>query len=143
MIGFADMEKLVGKALPGGPVTIRHYEDWLLTDAVGGMPVQESIHPIWAYLAPIAGLRMTWDDIFALADAKAADGPMLGEIDMEIFEPLEPETTYHVTGEITAVKRKVGKAIGVFDLMTFRLDLLAGERPVARSTQSLIFPRGA
>ncbi|WP_342363940.1 hypothetical protein [Terrarubrum flagellatum] len=141
MIDFAEMEKLIGKVLPGGAARILPYEDWLMSDAVCAVPAANGAHPIWAYLAPMAGLGLTWGEFFAFAGAQADDGPMLGEIDIEIREPLQTDVPYRAEGEIIDVKRKSGRALGVFDLLTFRVDLLLGERRVATSTQSIIFPR--
>lgn len=141
MIDFAEMEKLAGKKLPGGPVAIRAWEDWLLSDAVFASASEKDAHPIWAYLAPMAGIGLSWDEFFALAGAQADDGPMMGEIDIEIHEPLQTDIDYRAAGQIIKVERKGGRTLGVFDLLTFRVDLLAGERRVASSTQSIIFPR--
>ena len=53
-----------------------------------------------------------------------------------------PGATYAVKGGITGIERKEGRRAGVFDIVTFRLELSdAGGEPAAVSTNSFIFPR--
>ena len=67
---------------------------------------------------------------------------MFGECDMEVRVPVRTGVTYDVRGEITDVKRKQGGAIGTFDLLTFRLEVVGPDGEVAGvCTNSFILPR--
>ena len=94
------------------------------------------------YYGALAGMGLSVDELFALVGASADDGPMFGEATMEVERPLEVGATYTVTGGIVGVTRKEGRKAGVFDIVTFRLELADADGAVAAvSTNSFIFPR--
>lgn len=142
-VALQELEALVGKPFPGGRYTIEPYRHWLFVDAAGGEPTREGVaHPMEAYYGALAGMGLTVDELFALVGASAEDGPMFGEATIELLRPLEVGATYGVAGGIVGVTRKEGRRAGVFDIVTFRLELTddAG-RAAAVSTNSFIFPR--
>ena len=145
MVPFEWMRELVGRTLPGGSFELEHYRNWLTNDVLGSPQRNDDLaHPMFCYYATIGGMGLSIAELFELAHSSAEDGPMFGECDMEVRLPLRTGTTYEVRGEITDVKRKQGGAIGTFDLLTFRLEVLSPGGAVAGAcTNSFIFPRQA
>ena len=137
------LDDLVGTSFPGGTYTVEPYRHWLMNDAVGDVPsTSGSASPMEIYYGAMGGLGLTLDELFALAGATAADGPMFGEAEIEQRKPLQVGGTYTVRGGITGAVRKEGRRAGVFDSDTFRLELVDGEGEVAGvSTNSFVFPR--
>ena len=143
MISFDEVKKVVGHRFPGGTVTIEPWRAWLLNDLILSPKMPDGIaHPIWAYMAGMAGQGVSIPELFELMHATAADGPMLGEFALEWHEPLRVGATYNVRGGITGVDRKTGRRAGTFDIQTYTVEILDGDRLVAVSTNSLVYPRG-
>jgi hypothetical protein len=142
-ISLEALEALVGTGFPGGSYTIEPYRHWLMNDAIGDRPTTSgTASPMEIYYGAMAGLGLTLDELFALAGATAADGPMFGEAEIEQRHPLQVGETYTVRGGITGAVRKEGRRAGVFDIVTFRLELVDDEGEVAGiSTNSFVFPR--
>src|SRR5438874_1720264 len=144
MIELARLEDLVGTRFPGGTYTIEPYVHWLMSDATLDLPPRNEgvAGPMWVYYGALAGMGMSVDDLFTLVGATAADGPMFGEAEIEVLRPLQIGATYAVSGAITNVQRKEGRRAGVFDIVTFRLELADEDGAVAGvSTNSFVFPR--
>jgi hypothetical protein len=94
------------------------------------------------YYGALAGMGLSVDGLFHLVGATADDGPMFGEAQIEVRRPLQIGATYDVSGSITGVVRKEGRKAGVFDIVTFSLELRGADGEVdAVSTNSFIFPR--
>lgn len=143
MIELAEVEKVVGTSFPGGFFRIEGYEHQLGCDAVLAPRLGDgAAHPIFAYLAGIRGMGMSLDELFDLVGSSAEEGVMFGELEVELLRPLRVGTTYQVRGEITDVRRKEGRQAGVFDIVSFRLELLEDGEAAAVSTNAYIFPRG-
>jgi hypothetical protein len=142
-IAVEELEALVGTSFPGGTYTIEPYEHWLMTDAVGARPTREgTAHPMYAYYGALAGMGLSVDELFALVGATAEDGPMFGEGGIEVLHPLRIGATYSVSGRIESVLRKEGRRAGVFDIVSFRVELRDTDGELAAvSTNSFIFPR--
>lgn len=142
-VAVEELEALVGKPFPGGHYTIEPYRHWLMQDAVGAPAAREgTASPMEAYYGALAGMGMSVDELFRLVGATADDGPMFGEAEIEVRRPLVIGETYRVSGAMTGVVRKEGRKAGVFDIVTFRLELVGGDGEVAAvSTNSFIFPR--
>ena len=67
---------------------------------------------------------------------------MFGEAGIELERPLGIGETLRISGGITGVVRKEGRKAGVFDIVTFRLELADEDGELAGvSTNSFIFPR--
>jgi hypothetical protein len=144
VIELDDLEKIVGTPFPGGRFTIEPYEHWLLCDVVqSARPENGLAHPLYVYNAALAGMGISVDELFTMCGATAEDGPMFGEHETEIREPLLVGGSYDVTGRVTKVDRKQGRKAGVFDLVYFELDVTdpdSGEvKAVCRN--SFVFPR--
>jgi hypothetical protein len=142
-VALQELEALVGTPFPGGSYTIEPYRHWLFVDASGAEPGRTGVaHPMEVYYGALAGMGLSVDELFALVGASADDGPMFGEATIELRSQLEIGATYTVSGSIVDITRKEGRKAGVFDIVTFRLEL-ADERGslAAVSTNSFIFPR--
>lgn len=138
----AALHRVVGHRFPGGTFTILPHEHWLTCDAVGAPPTRSGVaHPMYVYYAALGGMGIGLDELFALVDADADDGVMFGEAGIEIAEPLTVGATYGVRGEITGAERKAGRRAGVFDILTFLLEVVDDDAVVATSTNAFVFPR--
>ncbi len=139
------MRALVGHAFPGGSFRIEPYEHWLLADAVLSPPLPGgAAHPIYAYWAALRGMGVSIAELFELCRAAGPDRVMFGEAQIDLRRPLLVGETYRVRGGITGVERRRGRRAGVFDLVTFRLELVDPSGAVAAvSTDSWVFMRGA
>ena len=137
------MQELVGRKLPGGSFDVEHYRNWLTNDVIGSPQRADDLaHPMFCYYAAMGGMGLSIAELFEWAHSSADEGPMFGECDMEVLVPLRTGVSYEVRGKITDVKRKQGSAIGTFDLLTFRLEIVAPGGEVAGvCTNSFIFPR--
>lgn len=142
-IAVEEIEALVGKPFPGGRYTIEPYRHWLMQDAVGAPATRAgTASPMEAYYGALAGMGLSVDELFALVGASADDGPMFGEAEIDLRRPLRIGETYRVSGALTGVVRKEGRKAGVFDVVTFRLELVGEDGDLAAvSTNSFIFPR--
>lgn len=141
-VSFDDMKKLIGHTLPGGTFTVEDYENWLLCDVLQSAQMQGSVaHPLFAYICANTGIGMSLTNLFALFDATADDGPMQAEVEIGLPGELKTGRSYHVRAAITDVIRKEGRKTGVFDLMTYRIEILDRDDIVAWSKSSIIFPR--
>lgn len=143
MISLEHLQELVGRELPGGSFDLEHYRNWLTNDVIGSPQRSDDLaHPMFCYYVAMGGMGLSIAELFALAHSSADEGPMFGECDMEVLVPLRTAMSYEVRGEITGVTRKQGAAIGTFDLLTFRLEVVTPGGEVAGvCTNSFIFPR--
>jgi hypothetical protein len=153
MFGLDQLESLRGRAFPGGSFLITAQEDTAMRDVVGAPPRAGDVaHPIWMFAGPQRAMGITIDDLLGWCGSSAADGPMLGETRLTMPGPLRIGRRYAVTGGIVAVSRKRGRRAGVFDIVTFELNLAvagpagAGPGPAGgitgwRSRTSFVFPR--
>lgn len=142
MVTEADLRKIVGMPLPGGEYTVTAHGNWLASDAVEGRREGNTAHPLSVYLAAARGKGMTWDELFALCGATAADGPMFGEHETVLNRPIQVGETFAVTGRFVSAERKRGRRAGVIDIVAFEVGLTGFDGTVAAtSTNSIVFPR--
>jgi hypothetical protein len=136
---------LVGHRFPGGEHLLQSHEAWLWADAVRATPDHELAHPGLAYMVGLHGGGASIADIMDLLDADRDSGVLFGELEVEFAQPLRPDRTYTVTGEILDVERKHGRRAGVFDRVRFVhvVSEAATGAPVAKVTHVWIFPRAA
>lgn len=138
------LKRVVGHRFPGGRFTVAPYEHWLACDAVGAPATREGVaHPMFLYYAALGGMGIDLDALFALVGATADDGVMFGEATIDIVVPLRVGATYDVRGAVTDIARKHGRRAGVFDIVTFVLDVVDSDDDVVvgTSTNSFVFPR--
>ncbi|MEQ8716742.1 MAG: MaoC family dehydratase N-terminal domain-containing protein [Acidimicrobiales bacterium] len=138
-----ELNTMVGHELPGGTYELEDYKDWLTRDVVGATPAVDGVAlPMFCYYAAIAGMGVSIDGLFQLVDATADSGVMFGEAEIDIRKPFRLGETYSVKGRITEIKRKEGRKAGVFDIVTFVLDVVDSSGEVAGvSTNAFVFPR--
>jgi hypothetical protein len=119
------------RKLPGGTYVISADAARRLDAIVGG-----DAGPLWAFVAATGGLGVSIAELFALVDCDMADGPMLGEWEVELARPLEIEREYRVAAEIVSMERKHGRS-GTFDLLRVRAAL----DDAATCTMTYVVPR--
>ena len=142
-VSFDVMCDLVGWEFPGGSFTIEGWENFLMYDlTMGEAPRHGFAHPVYAFHAPLAGMGMTYKEFFDHCHAESDDRIRAGEYDFAYPTPSRENTTYQITGEIESVERKRGGRAGLFDLVTFRLDMTDPDGTLACSARnSWIFLR--
>jgi hypothetical protein len=140
VIAEDELARTVGQTLPGGTARVEPYADWLLRDALGA-PQTGTVHPTHAFLAAQGNVGMTLEEVFALFGASSADGPMLGEWEVEFAEPLRADVDYPVAATVESVHRKQGRT-GTFDLVTVRIELAGPDgRTHVTVRPTYVFPR--
>lgn len=144
-----DLRSVVGRRFPGGIYTVEPWRAWLLADAalaeppslVGATP--QVAHPLFAWMAAIGAMGITFDELFAWFGSSAADGPLFGEQETTLHRPISVGTTCRVAGGISSAERKAGRRIGTFDVVGYELDVhdaTTGEH-LASVWNSIVFPR--
>jgi hypothetical protein len=138
-----DYSHLVGHRFPGGTYTLPEYVNWLWEDAILSEHDGGLAHPSLGYYIAMAGLGVSIGEVMALLEGTPDSGVMFGENELEFHGSLRAGATYECEGEITAVERKTGKRAGVFDKLTFRIQV--GEPgasvPSVVCMNTWIFPR--
>jgi hypothetical protein len=131
-VPFAEMQQLVGTAFPGGRFTIERWENFLLHDvSAATSPAGELAHPIYAFHAPLAAMGWSYAEFFSLCRAESDEAIRAGTYDFEYRKPLQQGATYTIRGRITDVERKRGGRAGLFDIVTFRLEMLDEKDEIA------------
>lgn len=135
--------EVVGHRFPGGRFTVTPFEHWLTCDAVGAEPTRDGVaHPMFVYYAALGGMGIDLDELFALVGATVDDGVMFGEATIDMATPMTVGATYDVRGTVTDIVRKSGRRAGVFDVVTFALEVVdESGGVVGTSTNSFVFPR--
>lgn len=142
MLGETDLKKIVGTPLPGGTHTVTAHGNWLASDAVEGLRPGDVAHPLSVYLAAARGKGLTWDEVFAVCGATAADGPMFGEHETVLNRPIRVGETFCVSGRFVSAERKRSRRAGVIDIVAFEVILTdSGGEVAATTTNSIVFPR--
>jgi hypothetical protein len=139
----SDYSHLVGHRFPGGTYTLPDYVNWLWEDAILSAHDGDPTHPSLGYHIAIAGLGVSIGEVMALLDGSPDSGVMFGENELEFRGSLHTGATYECEGEITGVERKQGKRAGVFDKLTFRIEVRerGSLTPTVVCTNTWIFPR--
>jgi hypothetical protein len=143
-VSLDQMESLVGKKIPGGEYTVERWENVLLHDVVEFPPPPDGIvHPIGLFHVPLAACGWNYRQIFEVCGAESDEAVRAGEYTWELMSPMREGIAYRVDGQFTGVERKQGRRGGVFDKVTFRLEVVeqATGRQCARVTNSWLFLR--
>ncbi|MCF1592576.1 hypothetical protein [Streptomyces muensis] len=141
----AELIALVGTELPPGrhridPVVSRMLDSAVRAPTPPG-PAPEP-HPIWSFVVAQTGIGLDVGGLLGLFGSSGADGPMLGECDLDMLRPFETGVEYAVTGRVTRAVRKKGRALGVFDLVTVEYEVHAPDSLlVARCRETFVLPR--
>jgi hypothetical protein len=143
---FAELERrLSGHTFPGGTFVVEEYERWLAQDAMQAVaPAAPLLHPVWIVLGALRGMGVTTDELMELADARPTDGVLFGETELHQHQVLRAGANYRVRGGVKSIVRRTGKRAGVFDTLTFELELLDEQGALAAvSSQTFIIRRAA
>jgi hypothetical protein len=143
-VSIEEMQELVGRPFPGGTFTIEVWESALFNEVMASEPLPDGLaHPAYLFHAPLAGLGLSYGEIFALCRAESAEAIRAGEYRWTVHEPLRVGHTYAMSGAITGVERKRGRRAGAMDLVSFTIDVreLDGAALVATVVNTWIFLR--
>lgn len=145
MSGAADdpYPHLAGRRFPPGEITLGPHVAWLWADCVTATPDRASAEPSTAWMLAMRGHGVELPDLFALVDATADDGVVLGEVELELHRPLEVGARYAASAEIVDVVRKRRRGSGVLDVLRLRIDLreVGADVPTSTVVNSIVFPR--
>ena len=133
--------RLCGRKLPGGEFVIPESEVPLVRELVGSDSVQP--HPIFACIGSLRTLGLSIGDLCALCDFDLADGPLLGEFEVELEDAFRAGVRYVVSGEIESFERVSSRRLGQVDRLCFRVNLATPDgAAVARARYLWLLPRG-
>ena len=141
----AEIRAIVGHQFPGGPYTVAHWENFLLTECTGAELLPDGmVHPVVLFHMPILGSRTTIGEMFALGQAESDYSIGIESYDWEMFEPLSEEVAYAVSGKVVAADR-VGPAEGrIYDRIQFQFEVAQPDGVLAaRTTITWHYNRGA
>lgn len=143
VVSEVEVKAQIGRQFPGGQYTIEPWRSWLVADCLGDDPYDEVPHPVLAWMAAVGGMGVTFDEIFQWFGGSADDGPMFGEHQTIMYQPLQIGATYRVAGRIVSVERKHGRRAGTFDIIGYEIDLHdeVTDKHVATCWNSLVLPR--
>jgi hypothetical protein len=139
----SEVRSLVGHRFPGGRYRIAHWENWLLTDCTGRLPLPNNLaHPVVLFHAPILGAGTSIADLFRLGDASGPGSVGLESYDWEYFQPLREDVDYEVAGGIIEAERTTTPVGQIVDRVAFQIELHHADKLVARVTNRWKFRRG-
>lgn len=104
--------------------------------AVGG-----PAHPSFAHLMTHCGQGWTFDEFRDRVGASPDVGVVFGTGTWDFVEPLAIGRPHAVHARISAVARRAGRRVGVFDAITLAQEASAGGAVVLRATETLVVPR--
>ncbi|MCK9250406.1 MAG: hypothetical protein M0P31_15705 [Solirubrobacteraceae bacterium] len=134
---------LAGRWLPGGAVDLGPHVAWLWSHCIGEEPVAGEADPTVGWLLAMRGLGVPLEGLFALVDADADSGVVLGEAELVLERAPRVGERLRSTVAIEEVVRKHGARSGTFDVMRLRIDLHdATDERVVTLVNRLVFPRG-
>ncbi len=123
----AEITALVGHEFPGGKYTIAHWENFLLTECTGAVPLPDNLaHPVALFHVPILGAGTSIGEMFTLGQAESDFSIGIESYDWEFFAPLREELEYDVSGCITSASRCEEEYRGkprTYDRIQFQFDL--------------------
>lgn len=148
MLSEDDLRSVIGRRFPGGSYTIEPWRAWLLADAALAEPPslvdgERVAHPLFAWMAAVGAMGITFDELFSWFGSSAAEGPLFGEQATTLHRPMTVGTTCRVSGGITSAERKVGRRTGTFDIVGYEMELrdtATGEH-LASVWNSIVFRR--
>lgn len=134
-------QRLRGHRLPGGEFVIADADVPTVANLVGSRTA--AAHPVFASIASLRTLGMSIAEMCALCDFDLADGPLLGECDIELDAPMRAGARYVATGEIESYERVSSRRLGTLDRLRFVVALAdSNGTPVARVSYLWLLPRG-
>ena len=138
----AELHALVGHRFAGGAYRIQHWENWLLTDCTGRLPMPDDVvHPVALFHVPILGVGTSISELFQLGHARGAGSVGLQGYDWQYFVTLREDVDYRMEGGIIEAQRTTSDEGAVVDRLAFQIDLYDGDVLTARVTNRWIFRR--
>lgn len=136
-------ERLVGFRFPDGATVIRSQEVWLGHEAMlATYDGTGDLHALWPLIVGMRGMGTSITELCDLARMGPNDSVMFGELEINQTASLVVDMPYSVQGHIRDVVRRTGKRSGIFDVVTFELQVLAPSNSVAATvTNSFVFVR--
>ncbi len=141
----AEIRSIIGHQFPGGPYTVAHWENFLLTECTGAELLPDGmVHPVVLFHMPILGSRTTIGEMFALGQAESDYSIGIESYDWEMFEPLREQVPYAVSGKVVAADRMTPSDGRIYDRIQFQFEVAQpdGVR-AARTTITWHYNRGA
>lgn len=133
--------RVCGVQLPGGRFYVDATEAAEVRRLVGGAP--EAAHPVFSCIGSLRTLGLSIGEMCALCDFDLADGPLLGEFEVEFEAPLRVGASYQASGVIESFERVETRKLGAVDRLAFSVTLAAEDgTPVARARYLWLLPRG-
>lgn len=141
----AEIRAIVGHQFPGGPYTVAHWENFLLTECTGAELLPGGmVHPVVLFHMPILGSRTTIGEMFALGQAESDYSIGIESYDWEMFEPLREEVPYAVSGKVVAAERMTQPEGRMYDRIQFQFEVAQADGVLAaRTTITWHYNRGA
>lgn len=130
---------MVGHRFPGGTVTTKSHLTWLWADAIGAKQDPEHVHPSYILLMGLHGTGVEIDQILDLVDFSFDEGALAGGYEIEYLAPLRHDVAYRVEAEVTAIERKQGRRMGVFDRFSFVVRVIDPESEEVAVTNTTIW----
>lgn len=133
--------RLCGHRLPGGQFVIAESDVPVVANLVGSRSA--AAHPVFASIASLRTLGMSIAEMCALCEFDLADGPLLGECDIEFDAPFRAGERYVASGAIESYERVSSRRLGPLDRLRFAVALATADgAPVARVSYLWLLPRG-
>ncbi|MCZ8130286.1 MAG: hypothetical protein O9284_03165 [Steroidobacteraceae bacterium] len=133
--------RLCGRALPGSDFVLPDSD--VPTVAALARSGSTEPHPVFAVVESLRNLGFSIADLCALCEFDLADGPLLGELDVEFEQPLRAGARYLSSGTIESYERIPSRRLGVVDRLAFRVTLATPDgAPVAHVRYRWLLPRG-
>jgi hypothetical protein len=135
---------LAGLRFADGEYTITRAANARLCRLVNSPPLPAgTAHPVFCHLATHVGKSVSFPEFADLVGAPLDAGFLFGGGELEFSEPLRLERRYVVRGGIEAVRSRVGRRTGRFDVITTVLELIDTEQQqtVSRCREDWIVPR--
>jgi len=132
---------LCGRRLPGGEFVISSDEADLVRDLTGY--TASHTHPVFACIASLRALGVSLGDLCELCGFDIADGPLLGECDMELSGEFQPGTRYLSSAVIETFERVTSRRLGLMDRLGFVVRLETPDGAMVATIRYLwLLPRG-
>jgi hypothetical protein len=132
--------RLRGHRLPGGEFTVTAPEARVVGDMNGTDPA--AAHPVFACVATLRSMGISIRAMCELCEFDLADGPLLGECEIEFEQPLQAGVRYVSTATIESFERVPSRRFGWLDRLRFVVALATADgAAVARVRYLWLLPR--
>ncbi len=128
MVSEETIKALVGYEFRGGEYLVEHWENFLLTESMGGQPLKDSVvHPTAFYHVPIYACNTSIEELYELGYADSVASITLESYECDMLHPLKEDVSYKGKGKITEAARCTGEEGKTFDRIQFSFELVNPE----------------